>query len=50
MLILRAGHEPHLILPTLELPADSGDVTPIAWDDGADPYVLVADLLDPRGR
>src|SRR5690242_16871849 len=50
LLVLRPGHQPHLIVPTLELPHDPGELTLIAWEDGDDPYALVADLLDPRGR
>ncbi|WP_127500741.1 aminopeptidase P family protein [Actinoplanes solisilvae] len=50
LLVLRPGHQPHLIVPALELPHDPGELTLIAWEDGDDPYALVADLLDPRGR
>ncbi len=50
MLVLRAGHEPRLIVPTLERPADMPHAAVLDWRDGDDPYALVAGLLDPRGR
>jgi Xaa-Pro aminopeptidase len=55
MLVLDAGHDPHLIVPKLERPdavkaAGADAVTITDWADGADPYAIAARLLDAKGR
>ncbi|MEU4163632.1 aminopeptidase P family protein [Actinoplanes sp. NPDC026670] len=55
MLVLDAGHDPHLIVPVLERPdaakaAGAGAVTITDWADGTDPFAAAARLLDPKGR
>jgi Xaa-Pro aminopeptidase len=55
MLVLGGGHDPHLIVPALEHPEaaaapGSAAVTITDWKDGADPYAVVAGLVDPHGR
>ncbi|CAL9583628.1 putative dipeptidase PepE [Streptomyces sp. enrichment culture] len=55
LLVLAAGREPVLVVPTLEAP-DAGKATGAPalalrdWTDGKDPYALAAALLDDRGR
>ncbi|MFF4245809.1 M24 family metallopeptidase [Streptomyces sp. NPDC001822] len=55
MLVLRAGHDPVLVVPALE--AADAERAPGApaltlreWTDAADPYALTAALLDRKGR
>ncbi|MEU9140672.1 aminopeptidase P family protein [Streptomyces sp. NPDC048404] len=55
LLVLRAGHDPALVVPTLEAPdaaksAGASALTLHAWTDGADPYAAAAPLLDGAGR
>ncbi|MEU0913034.1 aminopeptidase P family protein [Streptomyces althioticus] len=55
LLVLAAGREPVLVVPTLEAPdAEKATGAPALalrdWTDGKDPYALTADLLDGRGR
>ncbi|MFE8953401.1 MULTISPECIES: aminopeptidase P family protein [Streptomyces] len=55
LLVLAAGREPVLVVPTLEAPdAEKATGAPALalrdWTDGRDPYALTADLLDDRGR
>ncbi|MGQ4374664.1 aminopeptidase P family protein [Streptomyces sp. SAS_267] len=55
LLVLRAGHDPALVVPTLEAPdaaksAGAPALTLHAWTDGADPYAAAAPLLDGAGR
>lgn len=55
LLVLRAGHDPALVVPTLEAPdaaksAGAPALTPHAWTDGQDPYAAAAPLLDGAGR
>jgi Xaa-Pro aminopeptidase len=52
MLVISAGHDPVLIVPTLERPdaesAPGGSkLSIVAWPDGADPYRAGAKLLSP---
>ncbi|WP_380225211.1 M24 family metallopeptidase [Kitasatospora misakiensis] len=54
-LVLTAGREPALIVPTLERPdAERAPGAPavrlLDWTDGQDPYATAAPLLDPAGR
>ncbi|MEV5150665.1 aminopeptidase P family protein [Streptomyces werraensis] len=55
LLVLAAGRQPVLVVPTLEAP-DAGKATGAPalalrdWTDGKDPYALAAALLDDRGR
>ncbi|MEU0004443.1 aminopeptidase P family protein [Streptomyces sp. NPDC006314] len=55
VLVLAPGHDPVLVVPTLEAP-DAEKATGAAaltlrdWTDGKDPYALTAALLDARGR
>ncbi|MFE7748547.1 M24 family metallopeptidase [Streptomyces sp. NPDC057428] len=55
MLVLRAGHDPVLVVPALEA-ADAARapgapaLTLREWTDAADPYALTAALLDRKGR
>ncbi|MFH9173800.1 aminopeptidase P family protein [Streptomyces albogriseolus] len=55
LLVLAAGREPVLVVPTLEAPdAEKATGAPALalrdWTDGKDPYALTAALLDARGR
>ncbi|MGA5186049.1 aminopeptidase P family protein [Actinospica acidiphila] len=55
LLVLAAGREPVLVVPTLEAPdAEKATGAPAlalrGWTDGKDPYALTAALLDDRGR
>jgi D-alanyl-D-alanine dipeptidase len=55
LLVLRAGHDPALVVPTLEAPdaaksAGAPALTLHAWTDGTDPYAAAAPLLDGTGR
>ncbi|MEU6097199.1 aminopeptidase P family protein [Streptomyces sp. NPDC047079] len=55
LLVLRAGHEPVLVVPTLEAPdaaaaAGAPALTLRDWTDGKDPYEAAASLLRPDGR
>ncbi|MGY1396752.1 aminopeptidase P family protein [Streptomyces sp. SS10] len=55
LLVLAAGREPELVVPTLEAPdAEKATGAPALalrdWTDGKDPYALTAALLDDRGR
>ncbi|MFE3370508.1 M24 family metallopeptidase [Streptomyces sp. NPDC059173] len=55
LLVLRAGHDPVLVVPTLEAPdaaAATGApaLTLRDWTDGRDPYGVTAPLLDAEGR
>src|SRR5690349_1346754 len=55
MLVLTAGHEPVLVVPTLEAPdaaqaAGAPALTLRDWTDGKDPYAVTAALLDGSGR
>ncbi|MEV5269278.1 aminopeptidase P family protein [Streptomyces werraensis] len=55
LLVLAAGREPVLVVPTLEAPdAEKATGAPALalrdWTDGKDPYALAATLLDDRGR
>lgn len=55
VLVLSAGREPVLVVPTLEAPDAAGAAAAPAltvrdWTDGKDPYAAVAPLLDARGR
>ncbi|MEU0129511.1 aminopeptidase P family protein [Streptomyces sp. NPDC006289] len=55
VLVLRAGHEPVLVVPALEA-ADAGRAPGAPalalrdWTDAANPYALTAGLLDAKGR
>ncbi|MFE2097446.1 aminopeptidase P family protein [Streptomyces sp. PTD9-10] len=55
VLVLAPGHEPVLVVPTLEAP-DAGHAagacafTVRDWTDGKDPYAVTAALLDHSGR
>ncbi|MEU9358935.1 aminopeptidase P family protein [Streptomyces sp. NPDC051840] len=55
LLVLRAGHDPVLVVPALEA-ADAERATGAPaltlreWTDAADPYALTAGLLDGKGR
>ncbi|MEU4220346.1 aminopeptidase P family protein [Actinoplanes sp. NPDC026623] len=55
MLVLGAGRDPAMIVPTLErgdaeLAGGVAAVTLTDWADGTDPYAQAARLLDPHGR
>ncbi|MDX3416621.1 aminopeptidase P family protein [Streptomyces sp. MD20-1-1] len=55
LLVLAAGREPVLVVPTLEAPdAEKAPGAPALalrdWTDGKDPYALTAALLDHKGR
>ncbi|MDT3726667.1 aminopeptidase P family protein [Streptomyces sp. DSM 41972] len=55
LLVLAAGREPVLVVPTLEAPdAEKATGAPALalrdWTDGKDPYARTAALLDGRGR
>ncbi|MEW2166746.1 aminopeptidase P family protein [Streptomyces sp. NPDC007084] len=55
LLVLRAGQDPALVVPTLEAPdaaksAGAPALTLHDWTDGTDPYEAAAPLLDPAGR
>ncbi|MFD5521717.1 M24 family metallopeptidase [Streptomyces sp. NPDC127066] len=55
LLVLRAGHDPALVVPTLEAPdaaksTGAPALTLHAWTDGTDPYAAAAPLLDDAGR
>jgi Xaa-Pro aminopeptidase len=54
-LVVAAGREPVLVVPTLEAPdAEKAPGAPALtlrdWSDGTDPYAVTAPLLDTRGR
>src|SRR3954453_15038947 len=52
-LVLRAGEEPVLVVPTLERPDAERTAGALGglvdWGDGSDPYAIAGELL-PRGR
>ncbi|MFD4032562.1 aminopeptidase P family protein [Streptomyces sp. NPDC058637] len=55
LLVLRAGHDPVLVVPALEAPdAERATGAPALtlrdWTDASDPYALTAGLLDGEGR
>ncbi|MFJ9032473.1 aminopeptidase P family protein [Streptomyces sp. NPDC102274] len=55
MLVVAAGQDPVLVVPTLEAPdaaraAGAASLTLREWTDGKDPYGATAPLLDPAGR
>ncbi|MFJ8551585.1 M24 family metallopeptidase [Streptomyces sp. NPDC093676] len=55
LLVLRAGQDPVLVVPTLEAPdaaeaAGAPALTLCDWTDGKDPYGAAAALLGVRGR
>ncbi|WP_055701404.1 MULTISPECIES: aminopeptidase P family protein [Streptomyces] len=55
VLVLAAGQEPVLVVPTLEAPdaersAGASALTLRDWTDGKDPYAVTAPLLDVSGR
>ncbi|MFG2884514.1 M24 family metallopeptidase [Streptomyces sp. NPDC048297] len=55
LLVLAPGHDPVLVVPTLEAPdaeaaAGATALTLRDWTDGKDPYAVTAGLLDERGR
>ncbi|MFE4450338.1 M24 family metallopeptidase [Streptomyces sp. NPDC056796] len=55
LLVLRAGHDPVLVVPALEAAdaeraAGSPALTLRDWTDAANPYTLTAGLLDAEGR
>jgi D-alanyl-D-alanine dipeptidase len=55
VLVLAPGHDPVLVVPTLEAPdaekaAGAAALTLRDWTDGKDPYAVTAGLLDARGR
>ncbi|MFJ6833748.1 aminopeptidase P family protein [Streptomyces sp. NPDC091209] len=55
LLVLRAGQDPALVVPTLEAPdaaksAGAPALTLHDWTDGTDPYAAAAPLLDRTGR
>ncbi|MFC9925978.1 aminopeptidase P family protein [Streptomyces sp. NPDC127190] len=55
VLVLAAGRDPVLVVPTLEAPdaeqaAGAAAVALRDWTDGKDPYAVTAALLDARGR
>ncbi|MER6121367.1 aminopeptidase P family protein [Streptomyces sp. NPDC001795] len=55
LLVLRAGHDPVLVVPTLEAPdaaqaAGGPTLTLRDWTDGKDPYDAAASLLGTGGR
>ncbi|MFI2206276.1 aminopeptidase P family protein [Streptomyces sp. NPDC020192] len=55
VLVLTPGHDPMLVVPTLEAPdaehaTGASALTLRDWTDGKDPYAVTAALLDGRGR
>ncbi|MFE0512760.1 aminopeptidase P family protein [Streptomyces sp. NPDC058964] len=55
VLVLAAGRDPVLVVPTLEAPdaekaSGASALTLRDWTDGTDPYAVTADLLDKEGR
>ncbi|MEU9097588.1 aminopeptidase P family protein [Streptomyces sp. NPDC048361] len=55
VLVLAAGQDPVLVVPTLEAPdaahaAGADALTLREWTDGKDPYTVTAPLLDAGGR
>lgn len=55
LLVLAAGQDPVLVVPTLEAPdaekcAGAPALTLRDWTDGMDPYAVTAPLLDAKGR
>ncbi|MFF3450113.1 aminopeptidase P family protein [Streptomyces sp. NPDC002667] len=55
LLVLRAGHDPALVVPTLEAPdaaksAGAPALTLHAWTDGTDPYAAAEPLMNRAGR
>ncbi|MFE1884595.1 aminopeptidase P family protein [Streptomyces diastatochromogenes] len=55
VLVLTPGHDPVLVVPTLEAPdaehaAGASALTLRDWTDGKDPYAVTAALLDQNGR
>ncbi|MFD6336287.1 aminopeptidase P family protein [Streptomyces sp. NPDC060131] len=55
MLVVAAGQDPVLVVPTLEAPdaaraPGAPALTLRDWTDGEDPYGVTAPLLDPAGR
>ncbi|MER5540946.1 aminopeptidase P family protein [Streptomyces sp. NPDC002589] len=55
VLVLTPGHDPVLVVPTLEAPdaehaTGASTLTLRDWTDGKDPYAVTAALLDGRGR
>ncbi|WP_418959703.1 M24 family metallopeptidase [Streptomyces tritici] len=55
VLVLAAGQDPVLVVPTLEAPdaekaAGAPALTLRDWTDGKDPYAVTAPLLDAQGR
>ncbi|KOV69283.1 aminopeptidase P family protein [Streptomyces sp. MMG1121] len=55
VLVLTPGHDPVLVVPTLEAPdaehaTGASALTLRDWTDGKDPYAVTAALLDGRGR
>ncbi|UXY30654.1 aminopeptidase P family protein [Streptomyces sp. HUAS TT20] len=55
VLVLAAGRDPVLVVPTLEAPdaekaAGASALTLRGWTDGTDPYAVTAALLDAGGR
>ncbi|MET8683029.1 aminopeptidase P family protein [Streptomyces sp. NPDC004732] len=55
LLVLAAGQDPVLVVPTLEAPdaaraAGASALTLRDWTDGKDPYAVTAPLLDASGR
>jgi Xaa-Pro aminopeptidase len=55
VLVLIPGHDPVLVVPTLEAPDAEHAVAASAltlrdWTDGKDPYAVTAALLDGKGR
>ncbi|MEU0783629.1 aminopeptidase P family protein [Streptomyces sp. NPDC006173] len=55
LLVLRAGQDPALVVPTLEAPdaaksTGAPALTLHDWTDGTNPYEAAAPLLDPAGR
>jgi Xaa-Pro aminopeptidase len=55
LLVLSTGHDPVLVVPTLERgdaerATGAGALTIRDWTDGKDPYAVAVPLLDPSGR
>ncbi|MEU7337236.1 aminopeptidase P family protein [Streptomyces sp. NPDC007074] len=53
LLVLRAGQDPVLVVPTLEAPDAAAAAPTLAlrdWTDGKDPYEATASLVDADGR
>ncbi|GAA3377003.1 aminopeptidase P family protein [Streptomyces sannanensis] len=55
LLVIAAGQDPVLVVPTLEAPdaekaAGAAALTLRDWTDGKDPYAVTAPLLDAAGR